>query len=461
MAIATLVGAALAAGSAAFPVGDTDLFWHLATGRETLANGLVRSDVFSWTAPGAPVGTDQWLGQLILYAGYSSGSWVGVLAVRTVAVAVLVGCIAAAALVRRPGSPVVALAIAMPAIVLSRFLWAERPELLGTAAFAALILLLQLPGRRPLYVAAALLVVWANVHGSFALGAALAVLVGAHGLATDRPLRSGHVALIVGAVLSVVLTPAGIGTLTAPGIHFFEPPREIQEWALPDPTTPVGTLWALVLALVIASAALSGPARVRDVMIVVPVALLSLVAIRHTPLFAIAATPYLAAQLPHAARALGERVLGTASDGVDAPPRRAPAAVDIGIAVASIALVLAAIALAPRDADESAFPVAALSELPKGPGLFARYDWGGWLIWRARETPVFVDGRLVLYRGAVLDDHRTVLEAQPGWRDVVARRGIRWMLVRPDDPVGVRAAQLGWRTLAASRSFLLIAVPNP
>jgi hypothetical protein len=138
---------------------------------------------------------------------------------------------------------------------------------------------------------------------------------------------------------------------------------------------------------------------------------------------------------------------------------RAPAWVETLVAIAGVALALAGIATAPRDIDESGFPVAALGALPGGPGLFAQYDWGGWLIWRAPSTPVFVDGRLAPYRGTVLRDYRNVLEARPGWRDVVQRRGVRWILVRPSDPVGVRAVELGWRTLARSASFVLIEVP--
>lgn len=459
VAIATLVGCTLAAASATFPVGDSDLYWHLATARETLANGLVRTDVFSWTARGAALGTDQWLGQLVLHAGYSAGSWLGVLAIRSVAVALLVGCIAAAALIRRPGAPVVALAVAVPAIVLSRFLWTERPELFGTVCFAALVLLLQLPGRTPLYLMAGLLVLWANLHGSFALGAALVMLVSAHGLISDRPQRRGYTVAVIGAALALVLTPAGLGTLTAPGIHLFDPPRQIQEWALPDPTTPAGALWALVLGLVIAVASLSGPGRARDVIVIVPVALLSLLAIRHTPLFAIAAVPYLAAHLPDAARALGARI-GLAGDVAAGAHRRPPAALDVAIALSGIALLVGAIAIAPREPDEAGFPTAALGELRSGPGLFAQYDWGGWLIWRAPRTPVFVDGRLVPYRGAILSDYRTVVEARPGWRDVVRERGIRWILVRPVDPVAVRAQQLGWHA-TGSASFVLIEVSDP
>jgi hypothetical protein len=459
-AIAALVGGALAAVSATFAVGDSDLYWHLATARETLAHGLVRSELFSWTAAGVAVGTDQWLGQLLLYGGYAAGSWLGVLAVRTVAVGFVVGCIAAAAVSRRPGAPVGAVVIALPAILLSRFIWTERPELIGVACFAAFVLLLQLPGPRPLYTIAALLIVWANVHGSFALGAGIVLLVGAHGLVSDPPLRRAYVVAMTAALLSFVLTPAGIGTLAAPGVHLLDPPREIQEWALPDPTTLPGAIWAILFGLVVATAALTGPARPRDVLLVVPLALLSLTAIRHIPLFAIAATPYLAEHVPLATRMVAQLVLGTSTARPGRSPRTAPAWADVLAATVGIAFALAAIVIAPRDPDERGFPVAALASLPSGPGLFAQYDWGGWLIWRAPSTPVFVDGRLGPYRGAVLHDYGAVLEARPGWRDVVERRGVRWILVRPGDPVGVRAVELGWRTLAKSAAFVLIEVPH-
>jgi hypothetical protein len=407
---------------------------------------------------GAPLATDQWLGQLLLYAGYAAGSWHGVLAVRTIAVAVLVACIAAAALVRRPGPPAVALAIAVPAILLSRFIWTERPELFGVASFAALVLLLQLRGRVPLYVAAALVVAWANVHGSFALGAGLLLLVAAHGLVSDPPQRRAFAVAAAGALLSTMLTPAGVGTLAAPGIHLSDPPRQIQEWALPDPTTPAGAMWAALLGLVIFSASLSHPARARDVILVVPVALLSLLAIRHMPLFAIAVTPYLAEHLPRAARALAMRLGMTGAPSDAEHPRVARPWLDLALACTGAALLVGGIAVAPRDASEPG-PRAALAELPAGPGVLAQYDWGGWLIWNAPATPVFVDGRLVPYRGAVLADHDVVIEARPGWREVLERRAVRWILVRPTAPVAVRARQLGWRT-TGDASYVLIAVPQ-
>lgn len=457
-ATAVLVGGALGGASATVPVGDSDLYWHLATARETLARGIVHTDTFSWTAAGAPLATDQWAGQLVLYGAYLADGWIGVLTLRTLAVAVLVGLIAAAALTRRPRAPALALTVALPAIVLSRFLWTERPELLGAAFFAALVLLLELPGDRPLIAVAPLLVVWANVHGSFALGAVVVLLVGADGAIRDRARRRAYVVAIAGSLASVVLTPAGLGTLATPGIHLLDPPRQIQEWQIPDPTTAAGAIWAIVLGLVLASAVIAPPARPRDVLLVVPLAILSLTAIRHTPLFAIAATPYLVERLPVATGAITARVVGargSPSEGAGAMP----ASVAVAFAAAGAMILAAGVALAPREPDETGFPVEALTLLPRGPGVFAQYDWGGWLIWRAPATPVFVDGRLVPYRTGVLLDYDAVLQARPGWREGLARRGVRWILVRPHDSVAVRALDLGWPTVARSSSFVLISVP--
>ena len=64
--LALLLGAIAGLLAALQPISDTDMWWHLATGRETLASGFVRTDIFSWTIPGAPVTTDQWLGQIIM-----------------------------------------------------------------------------------------------------------------------------------------------------------------------------------------------------------------------------------------------------------------------------------------------------------------------------------------------------------------------------------------------------------
>jgi hypothetical protein len=131
------------------------------------------------------------------------------------------------------------------------------------------------------------------------------------------------------------------------------------------------------------------------------------------------------------------------------------------IVASLLALVVFAgdIATAPRSPGIDHFPVGALPLLPAGPGLVNRYDWGGFLIWYAPATPVFVDGRLSPYLDGALDEYRAVIGLHADWRDVIARRGVRTLLVAPTDAVAVHAHELGWRVLASSTDWVLVAVP--
>ena len=86
--------------------------------------------------------------------------------------------------------------------------------------------------------------------------------------------------------------------------------------------------------------------------------------------------------------------------------------------------------------------------LPSGDGTLNQYDWGGYLIAFAPRTPVFIDGRLFPYVPDVLADYRAIVGARPGWESVVARRGVTTLLVRPTDPIAVRAP--GQRILIAT-----------
>ena len=94
LGIPLLLGALAGALAAMQPISDTDVWWHLATGRETLAHGIVRADLFSWTVRGAAVSTDQWLGQLLLYVSYLVAGWSGIALIRVALVVVLITVVA-------------------------------------------------------------------------------------------------------------------------------------------------------------------------------------------------------------------------------------------------------------------------------------------------------------------------------------------------------------------------------
>lgn len=455
LGIPLLLGSVAGLLAATQPLSDTDMWWHLATGREALARGIVRTDLFSWTVHGAPVSTDQWLGQIVMYASYLLGDWRGVAMLRVVLVVALITLIAVNAS-RGAARPLAIVLASLPALLLTRAVWVDRPELFGFVFFAALLLLLRLlragggtRGRLVALVSVVLVIgLWTNVHGSFALGVVITLLVCLEGALRDATRRREYVACALAAVFITLATPAGVGAWTAPGSHFLSPPRDIQEWNVVDVRTPLGVAYVVTLGLFIAALFLGGPLSLREIVVLVPVAFLSLTAARQAPLLAIAAAPLFASRAGALLTWAGMTEMRAAS-----PSRYAGSVLMAAAAV----LIFVAVFSAPTAPDLRTYPVAALTSIPKGDGTLARYEWGGWLIWSG--VGVFVDGRLTPYSGAVLDDYRRIIAAVPGWQEVLARRGVRTLLVVPTDPIATRAIELGWPIRGRSSSFIVIAVP--
>jgi len=493
-----LVVPLLLAGLAAFaatraPVSDSDFFWHLAIGRDIAAHGVPRVDVYSWTVAGKAVLPDQWLGELLLYAAYAIGSWSGTIALRAVTVGVLIGVVVWTALAERPRRPFIAVLASLPAIGISRFAWTDRPELFGLVCFAVLIALLRAVRRGSLTAFALcvpLVLLWANLHGSYALGLGLVLVVALERAVVDPSGRRRYAAVAIGSVLATFVTPAGLATWTSSGGHFLAPPRFVQEEGTPDVATLPGILFSVALLASLATAMLAPRTRRRDVLfeiaVLVPVAFVSLTATRHLVFFPIAAAPFLSSWGPDAwnegVRTLREgwgdvlarmNASWTRGSRAQRDPRPYVAeggtrehamplgqlAAEFAAGVVAIALLIAGIASSPREPDLSSFPIAALPQLPAGAGLLNRYDWGGFLIWYAPATPVFVDGRLFPYVGEALDDYRAVIGLHPDWRQVLAKRGIRTVLVAPSDAIAVEGVALGWPILARTPEWVMLRVP--
>ena len=445
LGLALLLGALAGLLAAPQPIGDTDMWWHLATGRATLEQGFVRTDLFSWSVHGSPITTDQWLGQILMYGSYVAFGWRGIALLRVVLLTALVGLTAWSA-GGRSTRPLAIVLATLPALLLTRPIAVDRPELAGFVFFAAMLVLLRLArdGRTTALAGVVLLLgIWTNVHGSFALGALLTLIVCADGALTDASRRRAYVVAGVAALAVTLVNPAGVGVWTAPGVHLLSPPREIQEWSVIDVRTPLGLVYLGTLLVFVACAFVGPRVARREIVVLIPIALLSMTAARQAPLLAIAASPLFADR--------AERVLSRMT-----APAAARRAGQIAIATAA-AVLLAAMIATPTDPDTHAYPVAARNSIPTGDGLLARYEWGGYLIWSGLS--VYVDGRLTPYRGAVLDDYTRIVSAAPGWRDVIARRGVRSLLVAPSDPVATRAAELGWSIRSRSNDAVLIAVP--
>jgi tetratricopeptide (TPR) repeat protein len=161
-------------------ISETDLGWHMATGRYILQHHVVpTTDVLSYTSPGAP-----WiypvLGEVLFYliyhvAGYAGLSWLCALTLLAVVALLLPPpsrseCLATAALI----------IVGMPLLA---FRMNPRPDLFTHFLFAVFLVLLwrfyrdedpkAVVPQRALWLLPLLMVLWVNVHGGFIAGIAV------------------------------------------------------------------------------------------------------------------------------------------------------------------------------------------------------------------------------------------------------------------------------------------------
>ena len=431
---------------------DGDLARHLRLGELMLdRHGILRTDVFSHTAAGKPFLAFEW-GSEVAYAAAERLGGLAMVSVLAGLVLALTFALLARFMVRRGGDPLLAYLISMAAAVLSAGHWLARPHLF-TLLFVVVLLDLLERGRThpaPLWVYAPFFAVWANMHGGFSFGL---ILIGAFltgdlleaWQAADRlpwlaSARRRGMALGV-AVLSTLANPHGIGLLVHVGGFFGQQAilRQTNEFQSPDFHTINGKLFLLALLGVVAALALCQrrPPWAWLLVILGTVAM-ALVSQRNIELFALTALPLAALHVDREwrglptlgrARAVFQREYQGTYSGLGAG---IVAALLVGLGLAHGRV--AGVQLVQDRFDPHAFPVAA-SERARAAGLsgpiFNQFTWGGWMMHEWPEMPVFIDGGTDHYGEALFNEYIQVWNLEPGWRDILARWKIRWVLVDP------------------------------
>jgi hypothetical protein len=432
--------------------GDPDTYWHLASGKWMLDHGqLLRTDVFSSTVSGQPYSVGEWLGQIVLYVAYLAGGWTGLVILRGLLVGVCAFFITRVAL--RGGAPViVAVPVSCAALLLSEIVWTDRPHLFTLALFPLLLdlLLIARAGRvRLLLVVPPLILLWTNLHGGYAVGLALVGIFTLEALLTRRSFAPFAITAMTALAASLV-DPGSLG-LGAAAAHATAPPRFIVEESPPDVTRPAGFLFA---AFIIGTLALAmrGGGTLLDLLLIAPLLWLGLSAQRHMPYFAFAAVPFISMVVARAWAPLERWV---------ARRRPYPRAAVLGFGVGAAAMALVGLIFVPSAPDEKAYPTAALAAVRSSSGvLLNEYDWGGYLIWRAPERPVFVDGRLFPFLPNVFADWREAVELGPRWKEVLDRYKVAQVLLRPDRALVSALREQGWRVVTEDARAVLLERPR-
>jgi hypothetical protein len=420
------------------PLLDNSFLWHLKTGHWILDHHRIPDhDLFSFTAPGTPWVVQSWLAE-VLYAAVDRafGSF-GLRLLRAgtaAAIAFLVFKLAA----HLVGDRVRGALLTLATIGMAIMLWAERPLLFGVLAMVILVWVVEVPGsrvgRHPLIVIPPVLWIWANMHGTFAVGFGFLVLhLAGRALDGHRPTTGRERTLLVATVvagLACLANPIGLSLLTFPLdlLSRGDTLSHIREWQSPDFHSPSGLLFAVWMGITVA-AMVRGRERCsrRDVLVTMAFMFLGLWALRNLVLTPIVVLPVLA-------RALAVDPARRQED------RRAPRQwLVVGLLVV-IGWTGAAQAAATAGYDYADYPVKAMQAVEQQ-GLLGRHllttdEWAAYVIdqyWP--RQPVFIDDRYDMYPTALAEDYFTVTQIKPGWQAVLDRHQVDVIVWRAGRPL--------------------------
>ncbi len=449
---------------------SVDLTYHLRAGAEILDSRAIPSvDTWTFSAPGVPWTDQQWGAQVILAAVYRAGGWTGLVLLRAALVAVTFGCLLEIG--RRRGLGLRRAAwLTLAAFVVSVAALALRPQLFGMALFAVVLLLIADRRAHPrrLWLIPAVVLVWANLHGSFFLGPlalGLAWLEDLHdGLAQPhRPLM-----VAIAAAVAACVTPFGpavwayaVGLSVNPEVT-----RRISEWQPTSLRDVAGLLFfgsALAVAAFVARRGRPTPwPTLLSLSVFFVIGAYAARGIAWWPLGAVGA------------------MAGVLNGGSGEDPGRAERAVPPGIsrlnAIVAAAVVVAGVLLLPvwRPTDPGlGAPQGVLATAPPGitrelravarlgDRLYNPQPWGSWFEFALPDLPVAIDSRIEFFPAAVWDTYEGVAAGVDGWQAEIDRWGVTIAVVQASDAgLATRLSAAGWRTTYADLDGSILLAPG-
>lgn len=434
------------------PLWDADVWWILRAGRDLLVDGHVpHRNRYGFTAPDAPWVMHEW-GFGVAYAWLARGG-VGCLALpRVAAVAVTAGVASWRAL--RDARPLVAASCVVVTLAVfgARF---ESPRPVGVTyalvcALAAACFDAAFTARHAALTTAVMLA-WANAHGSFPLGF-LVLALGAASPGGDRVARVAALALgvAVTAVNPYGLSLHGLALRYALGLGgdavAIVHARIVEWWPLMRDPLRVATGPQLLAAAAMALAALASLRdprwRARGTLTLV-LLLMALRHNRHLGLAGIACTPLLAGPIESYLERGAWRARGVS---------RASVAACV-VAPAALGLALWGAAMRARSegdwVDASAQDEAAkalIEAMPAGARAFVELPFTGYAVLvGAPRVGLFFDARNDCYPAAVLREGLDVNDGR-----IAAAAALRALRARGTTHALVRCASRAARSLAGA-----------
>ncbi len=414
---------------------DPDFGWHLVTGRYIIAHGIPRHDFYTYTARGHPWVDHEWGSDIIQALLYRIGGYLFdalFFAIIWTAAVMVYGWRAKLWVVF-----LAALAILPYAGI--------RPIAWSVLFFAICLKVLRKGNRRYIWFLPLLFMFWANLHAGFIAGLGLVAYFAF--LKRSRYL-AGILLLSAGATL---INAYGIGLYREIGSTIFDPQihNQIVEWRrffIPPSSIPYILAWVIGFIFFART-------KWREWLGVGPVLLVAtLAASRNLPLLVVATLGDL--------HVYWRRVF-------DFLPKQKFLFGRVIFNLSRLLVVLGVFIIAtlsiPNTNRLHNYPIAEVSYLRRHPctgNLFNSYDYGGYLIWKLPNQPVFIDGRMVTWINHMDDYESIVNHPAANYRSQFNKYNIKCALLDRDATKLTSAlTKNGWITVVSSNKSVLLTAP--
>lgn len=425
---------------------DGDVSWHIAAGRWIIDNWRIPVvDPFSFTMSGKPWIAYEWASEVVYAAAFDLAGYAGLSAVVAAA---LIALSAVVFVHLRPQVGPIGLLLALTSLYLciGPFMIA-RPHVLAWPLVAGWTMLMFGRGRKtsaPPMPAALLMFVWANLHGSFAIGfliLAAAALDAAIASSWQRRTLLRWAAFGMFSLIAALLNANGFGGFLHPlMVSSMKALPMIEEWM---PSSPASSpLFFLVLAGVVGAILVrSTKLTVGETLLLLVLLAMALMHMRHQSILAIVGTMVVAPRL------------GRARSSDDIKDSRLTGTPSLVAAVAGAVLVVGVRLVVPVQPKENfANPWRMIASVPpdlREQPVLNEYSFGGPLI-RSGVKP-FIDGRADMYGDRFIADYLAIVNGdQRKFAQAVDRYGIRWAMLRNGSELAkALAASPNWERVYA------------
>jgi hypothetical protein len=429
-------------------LNDGDTYWHLAAGQWMLDHGRVPNfDPFSFTHGGQPWVPHEWLSEIVMIGAFKTAGWTGIVVLFGLATALSMALFLT--WMSRWLGPVALAAIAWFSVGCMWVGLFTRPHLLALPImifWTSRLIDARAEGRAPPLWLALLMVLWANLHGSFVFGALVAAPLALEALWEKRrdpwPVIRDWGLFAAACLVAILLTPNGVNAITYPfHIMMMKTLNGIVEWLPPDFRKMSEFQGAILLTLLVC---LSRGVKVpffRTLLLLV-IFHMALTHQRHMLVLALIGPLLLAEPI---GRSFGRTA---------AKPLAAPWLAAVVFALGALVMVGVRAVDPVTRPDAVTTPKTALQHVPaalRAQPVLNTYSFGGYLAYSGIKP--FIDGRADMYGDDFFSGHMRLMRGDAAeFAKASAKYGLAWTILQPRERLAKQMdAKPGWTLVYRDR----------